>query len=67
MKYLKQFGLFWYHFVVGDDWRIAAGVVIGLGLIALLSHNTHIQVWWLLPIIVVIMLTLSLWHATKRE
>ena len=28
-------GRFWYDFVVGDDWRIAAGVVAALGLGAL--------------------------------
>lgn len=29
---LKAFGAFWYDFVVGDDWKIAAGVVVALGL-----------------------------------
>ena len=28
MKWLLQFGRFWYDFIVGDDWRIAVGVVI---------------------------------------
>jgi hypothetical protein len=27
MRYLVAFGRFWYDFVVGDDWRIAVGVV----------------------------------------
>jgi hypothetical protein len=67
MKYLKQFGLFWYHFVIGDDWRIAAGVVVGLSLIAFLTHSLHIQVWWLLPVMVVVTLFLSLWHSTRRR
>jgi hypothetical protein len=31
MRYVKGFGRFWYDFVVGDDWRIAAGVVAALG------------------------------------
>ena len=26
MRRLKAFGLFWYDFVVGDDWRIAVGL-----------------------------------------
>jgi len=67
MNYLKRFGSFWYHFVVGDDWRIAGGVVIGLTLVAFLTHSVQIQVWWLLPVMVVIMLSLSLWHATRRR
>ena len=24
---VKAFGAFWYDFVVGDDWRVAVGVV----------------------------------------
>ncbi len=27
MRYVEAFLRFWYEFVVGDDWRIAAGVV----------------------------------------
>lgn len=26
MRYVRRFFRFWYDFVVGDDWRIAAGV-----------------------------------------
>jgi hypothetical protein len=31
MRYLRGFGRFWYDFIVGEDWRIAAGVVATLG------------------------------------
>ncbi len=30
MSKLRAFGAFWYDFVIGDDWLVAAGVVIGL-------------------------------------
>jgi hypothetical protein len=30
MRFLRAFGRFWYDFIVGDDWRIAAGVVLVL-------------------------------------
>jgi hypothetical protein len=33
---VRGFGRFWFDFVVGDDWRIALGVVLVLGLGALL-------------------------------
>ena len=23
MKYIRSFGLFWWDFIVGDDWRVA--------------------------------------------
>jgi len=29
-RFLKAFGQFWYDFVIGDDWKIAAAVVIAL-------------------------------------
>ena len=36
MRLVKGFGRFWFDFIVGDDWRIAAGVVSVLALGALL-------------------------------
>jgi hypothetical protein len=32
MSYVRAFGRFWLDFIVGDDWRIAAGVVVVLAL-----------------------------------
>jgi hypothetical protein len=66
MNAIKRFGLFWYHFIVGDDWRIAAGVIAGLALTAFLTHSSHLNTWWLLPALVVTMLSLSLWAATRK-
>jgi hypothetical protein len=60
MKIIKNFLLFWYHFVVGDDWRIAVGVGIGFIVDAVLANKLHLQLWWLMPIIVVGILTFSL-------
>ena len=36
MTFLRAFGRFWYEFLVGDDWRIVAGVtaILGLGAVA---------------------------------
>jgi hypothetical protein len=65
MNGLRRFGAFWYHFIVGDDWRIAAGVVLGLGTTAWLVRRIHVRAWWFLPIAVVTMLTLSLWMAIR--
>ena len=36
MRLLRGFGRFWYDFIVGDDWRIALGVVVVLAAGALL-------------------------------
>jgi hypothetical protein len=57
-----RFALFWYDFVVGDDWRIAAAVVIALAVTALLVH-AGVSAWWLLPLVVLAFLSISLWRA----
>jgi len=33
VKLLKAFGQFWYDFLVGDDWKIAASVVLTLAVL----------------------------------
>jgi len=64
MSALKRFGLFWYDFIVGDDWMIAVGVVGALALAAALARR-GVAAWWLMPVAVVIVLALSLWRATR--
>lgn len=55
------FGFVW-DFVVGDDWRIAAAVVVGLGVTALIA-GTSVAAWWILPVTVAMVLGLSVWRA----
>ena len=31
MRFVKGFGQFWYDFIIGDDWKVAAAVVAALG------------------------------------
>ena len=59
MKALRRFGAFWWEFVIGDDWRIAAGVVVALGASAALA-TTDEPAWWLLPLSVAALLYVSL-------
>jgi hypothetical protein len=63
---LRAFFAFAYDFVVGDDWRIAAGVVAGLALTYAVSR-TSVPAWWLLPALVAVLLPASLWLATRRR
>ncbi|MGB3374980.1 MAG: hypothetical protein WBA87_07570 [Microbacterium sp.] len=51
MKFIRGFGRFWYDFLIGDDWKIAASVVLTLGLatIVLLTANPPEQ--WLTAIV----------------
>lgn len=67
MNAVRRFGAFCYDFVVGDDWRIALGVVIGLAITAAIAHGARFSAWWLLPVIVIGMLAVSLWTATRRR
>jgi hypothetical protein len=62
MKYLRSFGLFWWNFVVGDDWRVAAGLAVALALTWLLERN-DVSAWWLLPVAVGLVLA----EALRRE
>jgi hypothetical protein len=61
---IKRFGLFWYDFVVGDDWRIAVGVVITLGLTKILSQ-AGVPTWWFIPLAVALLAATSLRRATR--
>ena len=40
MRFVRGFARFWWDFVVGDDWRVAAGVVVVLAVGALLVAKT---------------------------
>jgi hypothetical protein len=62
---LRAFGAFWYDFVVGDDWRIAVGVVIALAVTAAVSH-TGFPAWWILPAAVALLLPATVWRARRR-
>ncbi len=53
-----------WDFLVGDDWVAAAGVVVGLGITALIA-GASAAAWWVMPVIVVGLLALSLRRATR--
>ena len=63
---LRAFGAFWYDFVVGDDWRVAIGVVVALALTYVLSVATSAPVWWVLPVAVLVLLPASLLRVIRR-
>jgi hypothetical protein len=62
---LRGFARFWWDFVVGDDWRIAVGVVAALAVTAGLSA-LGIPAWWFLPVAVLVVLALSLRRDIRR-
>jgi hypothetical protein len=64
MKRLQAFGMFWWDFVVGDDWRAALGIVIAIAATAILAA-AGVNAWWLMPIAVAVVLWSSLLRAAR--
>jgi phage shock protein PspC (stress-responsive transcriptional regulator) len=62
----RAFFAFLYDFVIGDDWRVAAGVVAGLAVTYAISR-TPVAAWWILPALLIVLLPASLWLATRRR
>jgi hypothetical protein len=62
MQAIAGFFRFWYDFIIGDDWLIAA--LIALCLVGLVLAGSS-GLWWVLPVVVVVALALSLWRATS--
>ena len=62
----RAIGAFLYDFVVGDDWRVAAGVVVALAVTYGVSR-TSVPTWWVMPAAVVVLLPYSLWRAVRRH
>lgn len=69
MKYVTGFFAFWYDFIVGDAWEVAAGVLVSLLLMYLVAHYAGTQVAaavvYLLPVLVVALLGYSLFRVRK--
>ncbi|HZO34049.1 MAG TPA: hypothetical protein VFB17_03125 [Gaiellaceae bacterium] len=51
MKLVRGFGRFWWDFVVGDDWKIAAGVVIALAIGAGVAAGAATGARWIAPVV----------------
>ena len=66
MSRLAAFGRFLYDFVVGDDPVIAAGVVVALGVTALVGDRAG-GGFWVVPALVVCLLAVSLRRASTRS
>ena len=64
IRRLKAFGAFWYDFVIGDDWLIAAGIAAALVITAIVV-NGRLAAWWLVPVAIVVLLPPSLWRAVQ--
>ena len=61
---IASFGMFWYDFVIGDDWQVAAGVALAFLLTFLLSTGTAVA-WIIVPIVVALLLPYSIRRALR--
>lgn len=66
MTRVTAFGRFLWDFVVGDDWRIAAGVAISLGVAALVAGAGAVA-WWVVPVAVMLLLAFSVWRVARQS
>lgn len=55
MRFLR----FWWDFVVGDDWRAALGIAVGIAATAALHE------WWPMPAATAVALAVSLRRAAR--
>jgi hypothetical protein len=53
-----------WEFVVGEDWRAAVGVVVGLALTAILA-NAGAPAWWVMPVVVLGLLAFAVRRAAR--
>jgi hypothetical protein len=66
MRWLVNFGRFWYDFIVGDDWTIALGVIAAVALTAVVA-NANLTAWPILPLTVIVGLVWSVARARRSQ
>jgi hypothetical protein len=59
VRWLEGFGRFWWDFLVGDDWTIAATVVVALAA-AYGLDQAGVASWWLVPAAGMLVVVVSL-------
>ena len=62
---LKRFGLFWYDYLVGDDWRVAVGVVLAL-VVTFLVAPVWSGAWLIMPLAVLVLLPYGVARSLRR-
>jgi hypothetical protein len=55
VSFVRAFGRFWYDFVIGDDWRIAAVVAVCLALGAVVAASAAAGARWIAPLMVAVL------------
>jgi hypothetical protein len=64
LGWLQEFGRFWYRFIIGDDWTVAATVAAAL-VATWLLHTAAVAAWWLPPLAAVAEIGASLRRVSR--
>jgi hypothetical protein len=51
VRFVRGFGQFWYDFIIGDDWKIAAAIVTTILVGALVAWQASTDPAWLPPLL----------------
>lgn len=65
MRSLRSFAMFWYDFIVGDDWTVAVGVVVAVAATGALTQ-AKVNAWWLVPVAAAGLLVMSVLRVARR-
>ncbi|MCX6454821.1 MAG: hypothetical protein NT057_00955 [Actinobacteria bacterium] len=65
IKLVKDFGYFWYDFLIGDDLIGTAIVLAAMEATYLLHHHSGSNAWYVLPIAVAFLLPVNLFRVTR--
>jgi uncharacterized membrane protein len=66
VQFVKSFGAFWYDFIIGDDWRIAAGIVISFFLTHAIRPSLAIG-WYVIPFATLSLISYSLGRVVRES
>ena len=68
LRWLKTFGRFWWDFLIGDTPELFVGVVVIIGAVAVLCLHPGLRTAAaiLAPVLIVGLLTVSVWSAARR-
>jgi hypothetical protein len=66
MSWLASFGRFWYRFIIGDDWTVAAAVAIGL-IATFLLNKVQFPAWLVIPLVVIVILRVSVQRSKRTR
>lgn len=64
---LRAFAAFWYDFIVGDDWRVAVGVLVALAITREVALVHTLPPWWITMVAVAVVLPVSVYRTTRRR